>query len=799
MAQSIEDFVLGDSQETQQESQTVTIQPTTVETPTIQEFVEFGGSEVQKEQSQIEEGLILKRGGLPDNGRVLQDPKTKLLHYVSSGYATSNQDEIKQILDNASKGDIANPTQDAISRGKQWFFEEKMPSQVEQYYGLPKGLGTPAKEAGLLSQQFLSGGAGSGTWWDDILTGDKEEKQRYERIRQDYASEYPERAIPAQLAGLGTSIYGGSLAFKELTGAKSKFDKLKSVVDNARKWYQGLPPRMQDAVKIGGGTVGAGVEGLIYGAGKGDTTEERAMGAVTTSGMNMMITAPLMTAFPIVGSLINRYKPVQQQVESIATEFGIGIESARMLKDAFESGLSLSDMMLQVERSGDKALIVDATKAFESLLDASKTSGAASTEKVDRAITGRVEDTSGVLQHDIDTALGVKPEGTQTIIEKVSKDTAGARSDAYDKAYDHVIDFSSDVGQQIKSVLKRVDPIDMEKALIEANKSLRDKGLQQFQIMVKFDRHGNLSVAKDLNFIQLDYIKRGLDALGREVDNFGMPTPSAIRSRGQASDLRNALVESNPAYGEALSISQGKILTQEAITLGSKLLNKKTTLDEVKRMVKKASKNELAGARQGIREQIENIMSNAKTASGQKTASEVKEAMSLVNELSSRANKEKLRLILGEKTANALLKRVDEVKKALEVQGGVRLGSPTQPRQEIAKQVESLAGGGGIRSFSLGDPKTSVARMRDFFTGRDDYLRSQTEQIYGEMVDVLTSSEIKGKTVKQALQYLDKVRKGETLTEPQASWLVGHIKRGLESQGVAIGVGIGSQRQVIEQ
>lgn len=755
----------------------------------------FTQTDLQKQEAQLEAGMISILKGLPDNGRIVQDPNTRQLYFISDGYTTSNQDEIKRIIDMASKGEQVQPTQEAISRGKQWFFEEKAPRQFEQYYGMPEGTGTLPTQAGLLSQQFLRGTAGSGSWFDEMLTDTPQEKQRYERLREDYAGEYPVSSTVAQLGGLGTSIVGGSQLF---SGAQ-KFNKIKDVVDNARKWYQSLPPLGQRAVQIGGTTLGAGAEGLIYGAGEGDTLDERTISALQTGGLNMAITAPIATVFPMIGSLVNRFKPIEQQAQQIATEFGIGVESARMIKQYFDNGLSLADMMQQVERSGNDALMVDATTAFERLLDASKSAPSAS-EKVNQAITGRVEKQSEELGEEIDVTLGAKPQGTQTIIEKVGKETLGDRSVAYAKAYDHVIDFQSPKGQVIKSVLNRVDPKEMEKAITNANKMLRDKGWQPFQVMARFDKFGNLSLEKDLNMVQLDYIKRGLDSLGQEVNNIGQFTDDAIRAQGQARDLRNALVDHNPDYGKALAIGQGKIKTQQAIALGSKLLKENTTLDDVKRMVSGASKDELAGVKQGLREQIENIMSNAKVASGQKTEQEVKASMKLVTDLSSRANQDKVRLILGEATANALFKRLDQVKKSLEVQTGIRFGSPTQPRQEIIRQIDELVEGGAIKTFFLNNPKTAFRKIGDFFVGKsEDYIYEERERVINDMVKVLSASDIKGKTVEQALKYLDKVRRGETLTKPQASWLTTNIKKGLESQGVSLGVGVESQRQGVGQ
>ena len=755
----------------------------------------FPQTDLQQQEVQLEAGMIPILSGFPDNGRIVQDPKTKKLHYIADGYTSSNQDEIKILMDSASKGDEVNPTQGAISRGKQWFMEEKMPKDYAEHYGLPDWMGTVGKEAGLLGQQVLSGLPFVGEYFDESMTDSPREKQIYETIKQDYASEYPERAIPAQLLGLGTGIYGGQLAFASVA---DKFNKVKGLVQNAKKWYDNLAPIQQKMVQVGGTSAAAGIEGFVYGSGKGDTADERTLNALSQGGMNAMITAPIAFAFPIIGSMINRFKGGKQQVEHIATEFGIGIEAARMLKEAFESGMTLGEMIKQVERSGSEKMMVDATKAFERLLDATKGSSAGMTQKVDDAITGRVEVKSGQLQGDINTTLGVKPQGTTTVLEQVGKDSSGARGAAYTKAYSNAVDYSTPQGQRILSALQSLPKnlIDNVNALLKAEGKttrIKYKGV---------DKQGNVVFSELPTTEALDLLKRSLDDIaesGKDPITGNIQDINAKIADIARRKIRDNLKELNPDYAVALGLGQGTIMTRSAIEMGSKLLNMKTTLDEVKRMVRNASKDELSGARQGVREQIENVMASAKTASGQGTAQEVKEAMAAVTLMSSRANQDKLRLILGDKTADAMFKRLDEVKKSLEVQSGVRLGSATQPRSEIYKQVDALIKGGAIKSLiGHGDIKGGVSKIRDFLTGTgEDYFSSKRAQIFDELATILTSSKIgeKGKTINQALEYLRKVSAGETLTKPQANFVVKHLKNAFESHGFAFGTGIEAQRQ----
>lgn len=772
MAQTIDDLFSGSSN-TQQpvgfSQGVVATQPQTVDDV-------FKGSTPQAEQRQVEQGMEVIMSGLPDGGRILMDKGSKQLHFVSRGYSTSNQDEIKQIIDEGKKGEVVDLGAEAESK-----FTKDILGQLP--------------ESGLLGQQFLHGLPAVGSYMDEAFTDTPLEKWKYEKTRKAYEQEYPERAYPAQIGGL---VAGSYLTGGVLSGA-SNLPKVKDAVQTVQKWYKNLPPLGQKATQIGGTSALAGTEGLIYGAGEGETLDERTINALQTGGLNTVITAGLSTAFPAIGSLMNRFNVDSEKISAIATEFNISVESARLIKDAFESGASITEMMEKVMRSGDERMIADANTAFTKLLDTAATVSPQAGEQVQKVVGERVTQTASQLGGDLDTALGVQPKGEKTIYDVISEGTKDARSEAYDRAFSVPVNYKSLQGQRILNTLQALP----KKTIDGINTLLSIRGVSQRIKYKGVDKNGNVKFTELPDARTLDLIKRELDSIAE-----GARDPMTQRITGinnmvadeARKSIRDNLKAINPYYADALAQGQGKILTEQAVQLGTRLLKDKTSVDEVKMFMRNASKEELAGVRQGLREQIENIMSNAKTASTTGREQDVSEAMKLITQMSSRSVRQKVEQILGKRTSDALFKRLDESRSALELQAGVRTGSATASRQEAIKGVEQMLERGPIGTLFEGQPVLAVQKLRDFFTGTgEDYLQKRKEDIFKEVATVLTKTSKGGKDVDKALQYLEKVRRGENLSKPQASFLTLMIKNGLQSTTAPIVTGVGIQRGVTEE
>jgi len=770
MSDAIDDLLWGSS------ATTPNVAPTKAPTPpqTVDEL--FTGSNVQAVEREAEKGLEVILSGLPDEGRILRDKSTNKLHFTSRGYSTSNQDEIKRIIDEGKVGESVDLGAEAESK-----FTRDILGQLP--------------ESGLLSQQFFHGMPGVGSWMDEMVTDNPLDKWRYEKTQQAYQEEYPERAYPAQIGGLATGTYltGGALS-----GA-SKLPKAKDAVNTVMKWYQNLPPLGQTTAKIGGTSALAGGEGLVYGAGEGDTLDERTINALQTGGLNTAITATLSTAFPVIGNMMDRFNLDSEKISAIATEFNISVESARLIKDAFESGASITEMMEKVMRSGDERMIADANSAFTRLLDTAATVSPSAGEQVQKVVGERVKQTSQTLGQDLDTTLGVQPKGEQTIYDVISAETKVGREEAYNKAFSVPVDYASTQGQQILNTLSALP----QKTIDGINTLLSIRGVSQRLKYKGVDKNGNVKFTELPDARTLDLIKRELDTIAegaRDPMTQNITGINNLIADEARRSIRDNLKAINPYYADALAQGQGKILTQQAVQLGTKLISPRTSLDDVKMFMRGASKEEVAGVRQGLREQIESIMSNAKTASTTGRDTDVSEAMKLITDMSSRSVRNKVEQILGKKTSDALYKRLDEARSAIELQVGVRTGSATASRREAIEATEKMLERGPLGTLFEGQPVLAVQKLRDFLTGTgDDYLQQRKEEVFKEVASVLTKTGKGGKDVDKALEYLEQVRRGKNLSKAQASFLTLMIKNGLQSTSAPFTTGVGIQRGTTQE
>jgi len=151
--------------------------------------------------------------------------------------------------------------------------------------------------------------------------------------------------------------------------------------------------------------------------------------------------------------------------------------------------------------------------------------------------------------------------------------------------------------------------------------------------------------------------------------------------------------------------------------------------------------------------------------------------------------------ILGKRTSDAMFKRLDETRSTIELQASTRTGTQTAQRIETIKGAEAMIEGGAISQLFRLQPAKAVSKLRDFFAGSgDDYLQTRKEEIFKEVSDLLTATDRGGQAVDTALKYLEKVRRGENLTKPQASFLTLLVKNGLQSKAVSTSTGVGVQR-----
>jgi hypothetical protein len=527
----------------------------------------------------------------------------------------------------------------------------------------------------------------------------------------------------------------------------------------------------------------AAVEGASNFAGRAKEGE-RGRAAVTGAVVGGSLGAAIGAVAPMLGQgVANLAKRIKRlDVSVIASEFGISPDAARTVKQALVND-DLNAAAARLGQLGNDAMLADAGDATGALLDASAATGGAALRTAREAVEGRSERLGARLPQRLDAVLG-KASGIRAAARDIAERTAPARNAAYSRAYASAINYADDTGRNIEEVLSRIPGPTLNRAVQEANEAMQAAGLRNMQIMAQIQPNGMVRFVEMPNVQQLDEIKKALDGIAREAtDQFLRPTGQGLRASKLARELRDAVGDAVPAYRNALKIGGDKIKEDQALDIGRKLLWKNTSVEDVRDLVASGMSVEARNAaRRGLRETIENTMANVRrTITDPNT--DAREAMTLVKELSSRANKEKVALILGEGRANALLDELDKMATALELRAALAGNSKTAIRSAIQGQVQAEATPNlAIRTLgNMGNPLEAAREVTQTIAGIDPRSMSDAERaIFAEIADALTR--IQGPAAQRALVAVNKALQGQPIKDAEAQ-LIGRAVAGSTAVG----------------
>lgn len=678
------------------------------------------------------------------DGGVVYRMSNGSLSFKSPGYATNDQEAIARIMEGATPLQEAQRTTDELT-----IAQNPVAARV---------------------QEFNQGAPFVGEWLEEAVgmvspTAGKAMRQ---------TSDAMERQRPGQSVGLNVA---GGIAYS-----------LPALAFQAPQAVGNFVARGGSALTQGlrAGAVAApaaATEGALSFAGRaeaGQRGREAATGALVGGSLGLALGA----IAPVVGKgVANLAKRVKRlDVSVIANEFGISPDAARTVKQALIND-DLNAAAARLGQLGDDAMLADAGDATGALLDAAAATGGKALRTARDAVEGRSEALGARLPQRLDAILG-KAGGVKAAAKDIAQRTAPARTAAYNRAYASAINYADDAGRNIEGVLARVPPKTLNQAISEANDAMREAGVRNMQIMAEIAEDGSVDFREMPNVQQLDEIKKALDSIGREaVDQFGRPTAQGVRAQRLARDLRNALGNAVPSYRAAVKIGGDKIKEDQALDIGRKLLWKNTTVEDVRDLVSDGMSVEARNAaRRGLRETIEGTMSNVRrTISDPNT--DAREAMQLVNEVSSRANKEKLALVLGEGRANALLDELDKMATALELRAAISANSKTAIRTAIQGQAKDEATPNlALRTLgNLGNPLDAAKEVTQTVAGIDPRSMSETERaMFAEIADALTR--IKGGDAQRALFAVNKALQGQPIKDAEAQ-LIGRVFAGSMAAG----------------
>ena len=676
--------------------------------------------------------------------------------YSSTGYSTTNQEEVKRLLSEMASEDFIQPTEQAMTQQRQDIISQ-----------------APLTARGL---KFSEGTVAAGSYIDEAAESiDPQLGAKTRAVSAAMDEENPIESMLLQTAGAVVSALPvGMLAVgSRLTGAA---DFVATNLTRGQRMLSGLLK----------GVPLATAEGGIYGYGEGkDGTRQKT--ATTGAMFGLVPSAGLALGGPVLQDFIKRVR--EADTGFIANIFEISDDAARLVKDAFSSGASLDAAVARIRSAGDQGMIADAGTAADHLLDAAAATTPAASEATQQVVGNRAAAASRSITETMDETLGVTPTGNKEAFKEISQKSAADRSDAYETAYGKAVDYSSAAGMKIEEVLSRINPKALQNAISEANDDMLADGVSNPQIMAIIGENGKVSFKEMPNVQQLDYMKRALNAM---ADDLTDPLTGAVQSSGRrfiklSKELRSAIGDAVPEYNVAVKLGGDKILEDNALKLGGVLLDKKTKRETVEYLAK-ASVDERAAASQGVRNQIENTLADVQASLATPDV-DIKESQKLLANLSSRANLEKLAFIIGPKGVADMMEKLEMVRRALTLQQAVAKNSATAGRQSLQRIGDAALNAGPKNVAMKGKPLAAMQETIMLALGTDAKSQAaRSSAMFGDVIKALTS--MRGEEAVNALELMTKViNKQIQITDVQAD----KIARLVLSQAPATAVVSGRQ------
>lgn len=672
-----------------------------------------------------------------DGGRIME-AADGTRSFTSPGFSTSDPARIAQLMEGAKPVDLVQGDLD----------RERI----------------AANPIAARAQEFNQGVPLVGEWLDEAVG--LVSPQAAENMRA--TSDAMERVNPVESAALNMA---GGIAYTAPAVLAGGGQRVADFIGNAASTVGRVGRTM-----LAGATAG-GVEGAASFAGRDD--ENRARGAATGAAVGAGLGAVLAPFADAIGtgvtSLARRVKRLD--VSTISDEFGIDAAAARTVREALLND-DLDAAAVRLGQLGDDAMLADAGPATGALLDAASKTGGEALATTRQAVEGRAGEIGGRLSGRLDSILGVQSQGLRASARNISQGTSAARSAAYDAAYRAPINYADDVGRNIEGVLQRIPARTLNSAVQEANEAMQEAGLRNMQIMAQIADDGSVTFREMPNVQQLDYIKRALgDIAQRETDDFGRLNAAGLRSQRLARDLRDALGEAVPQYRTALKLGGDKLQQDQALDLGRRLLSPATKVEDVTDFIRQnrgMSAEAREAAAQGLRESIENALGNVRRTITDPNI-DAREAMQLVKEMSSRNNIAKVRMILGQSKADALMAELDKQAAALALRGVVARGSDTAIRQSIQRQVRDETTPGVLRRTvgNLGSPLEAGKEITQTLVGIDPRSMNAAERAqFAQIARALTG--IRGQEAQRALVAVRRAMAGQPLKDGEAQ-LIGRV------------------------
>lgn len=623
---------------------------------------------------------------------------------------------------------------------------------------------------GARAGQFVSGIPFVGSYMDELYgmaTGDQRGMESRRLQSGAMRTARPGESTALQVAGGVTGGVPMGMAVGA-TGGTSLVNRLSN-----------LPTFQKYLGYLGLGSLVGGTEGAIYGAGEGETPEERQRKAQEFGMLGAATGGAVSTAMPALARGLStgfanlKTSLMRRDATNIARELGVSPDAARVIQSVVQqTDTDLADMIQAIERAGEQGMIADADLATQILLDAAAATEGGAAAIVRSAVEGRAREAGQALEGTLETTVAPRPTtaageaaDVQDIASAISAETRPQRQAAYNEAYSTPIDYTTDAGRKIESVIGRIPVPTLRKAIQEANDAMRVDGVGQRQIMADIADDGSITFIEMPNTVQADYIKRALGQIGSEVDTLGRPTAEAARASRLYGELGSALGEAVPAYREAVRLGGDKIGRDKALQLGEDALRPNVTARDVARGLQNLDEGQRLYARVGLRDAIERTVNNVKATISSPDV-DINQLRTVLRDLSSESNRAKVKAIIGTENAEKLFRELEKANAALSLRAAVQRGSQTSIRQALQQQIGEITEPGAIGTLMQGQPFQAAERVVQTITGATgEFRQAQKSEIMKEIARALTSA--RGEEAKRQLRVIYNAIKENRATNEQ--------------------------------
>lgn len=489
-----------------------------------------------------------------------------------------------------------------------------------------------------------------------------------------------------------------------------------------------LPASLVGRMAIG--AAGSAAQGAAYGFGTG---EGGAVDRAANSAIPAALGGVLGAAAPAVGA---GARAVGERFATgrAAQDVGVSRPAYNLLTQTLGADDSLTGAGAQrLAAAGPNAMLADAGPNARSMLDTIiQRSGPASREAT-RAVEGRAAQAGQQINNALDNTFGA-PQGRETLEQGIRDAARTPTNDLYTQAYRANPSVESRAVDRIletpagREALKRAavtmqnDRSRMGMPDAELAEQVRDLVARGEMDPVKG------GVARGLNLRSLDLVKQELWDIAqsqRASDGINMVDTAASRAtKGLWRDFVNALDEADVTartgpnstrpeggfYRQARALAQDSAENRAAVRLGTDLLSPSTTRDSVRVSLDGMAPTERAFVARGIRSQIDDTLANVRRAISDPNV-DAREAVKAVKDLSSRAAREKVALVIGDDAADTFFGQLDQAATALELRASVAQNSKTFARQSMNEQMQAMTDDGVVNALRSGKPVNAGQRF----------------------------------------------------------------------------------------